>query len=134
MSASPAEQGLLRRIAELLREVVGEDRAWLDAVGPDTRIDGELLLESHELAAWNLALRREYGDGVDLVAHVAGLDIDQIIALTVADVAAHVAARRSDGPAVGATGPVAPSTPGPATGPVAPGESGTPVMLAADGS
>ena len=102
MSTSPAEDGLVRRIAELLQDVVGEDRSWLDAVRPDTRIDGELLVESHELAAWSQALRRQYGDRVDLVEYVAGLDIDQIIALTVAEVAAHVAARRGD--SAGASG------------------------------
>ncbi|KQV13289.1 MULTISPECIES: hypothetical protein [unclassified Kitasatospora] len=85
-------EGLVRRVAELLREVVGEDRAWLDAVRPDTLVDGELLLESHELAAWSLALRRHYGERVDLVEYVAGLDIDRIIALTVGEVATHVAA------------------------------------------
>jgi hypothetical protein len=90
--------GLVRRVAELLQHIVGEDAAWLEAVGPETRVDGELLLESHELASWSLALRRHYGERVDLVDHVAGLDIDQIIALTVGDVAAHVAARQG-GPA-----------------------------------
>ncbi|WP_329493069.1 hypothetical protein [Kitasatospora herbaricolor] len=94
MSADPARAELVRRIADLLREIVGEDRAWADAVRPDTRLDGELLLESHELAAWSLALRRDHGDHLDLVEHVAGLDIDQIIALTVGDVADLVAAGR----------------------------------------
>jgi hypothetical protein len=93
----PLVPGLVRPIAALLRDVVGEDDAWLDAVGPDTRVDGDLLLESHELAAWSLELRSRYGDRVDLADHVAGLDIDQIIALTVADVAAYVAARLGDG-------------------------------------
>lgn len=88
--------GPVRRIAELLRDVLDEDAAWLDSVGPDSRLDGDLLVESHELAAWGLALRRHYGDRVDMVGHVAGLDIDRIIALTLADVAAYVTARRSD--------------------------------------
>ncbi|OKI29201.1 hypothetical protein [Streptomyces sp. CB03911] len=96
MSADPAGAELVRRVADLLREIVGEDTAWSDAVRPDTRLDGELLLESHELAAWSLALRRDYGDHLDLVEHVAGLDIDQIIALTVGDVAALVAAGRPE--------------------------------------
>ncbi|MHA6765409.1 hypothetical protein [Streptacidiphilus sp. PAMC 29251] len=95
--------GLVREVAELLQDIVGEDEAWLESVGPDARIDGDLLVESHELAEWSLALRRHYGDRIDLVDHVAGLDIDEIIALTVADVAAYVAARRGDTvpPAVG---------------------------------
>ncbi|MFE2911197.1 hypothetical protein ACFXKJ_22050 [Kitasatospora indigofera] len=92
MSAGPDGTAVVRRIADLLMEIVGEDRAWSDAVRPDTRLDGELLLESHELAAWSLALRRDYGDHVDLAEHVAGLDIDQIIALTVGDVAGLVTA------------------------------------------
>jgi hypothetical protein len=86
---------LIRPIAELLRDIVGEDTHWLDAIGAGTLVDGDLLVESHELAAWSLALRDRYGDGVDLVGHVADLDIDRIIALTVADVAAYVAARRT---------------------------------------
>ena len=102
MNAGTAGDGPVRRIAELLREVVGEDRAWLDAVGPATRVDGDLLVESHELAAWSLALRRHYGDGVDLVEYVAGLDIDRIIELTVGDVADLVAARSGDGADPGA--------------------------------
>ena len=90
------EAGPVGPIAELLREVLDEDAAWLESVGPGSRLDGDLLVESHELAAWGLALRRHYGERVDLVGHVAGLDIDQIIALTLADVAAYVTARRSD--------------------------------------
>ncbi|MFC1413551.1 hypothetical protein ACEZCY_29930 [Streptacidiphilus sp. N1-12] len=103
MSTGTAGAGLVRPVAALLQDIVGEDAAWLDAVGPDTRIDGDLLVESHELAAWSLALRRHYGDRIDLVDHVAGLDIDQIIDLTVADVAEYVAARRAEAgpPAVG---------------------------------
>lgn len=93
-AGDPAAAGLIRPVAELLCDIVGEDAEWLEVVGPDTRVDGDLLVESHELAAWSLALRGRYGDGVDLVAYVAGLDIDRIIGLTVADVAAYVAARR----------------------------------------
>ncbi|GGV23300.1 hypothetical protein GCM10010495_43490 [Kitasatospora herbaricolor] len=104
MSADPGRAELVRRIADLLREIVGEDRAWADAVRPDTRLDGELLLESHELAAWSLALRREHGDHLDLVEHVAGLDIDQIIELTVGDVADLVAAGRRECVEAGSAG------------------------------
>lgn len=88
---------LVRPVADLLREVVGEDDAWLDAVTPGTRVDAGLLVESHELAAWSLALSERYGERVDLAGHVAQLGIDQIIDLTVADVAAYVAARRDAG-------------------------------------
>jgi hypothetical protein len=91
-AADQDASALVRPVAELLRDVVGEDDAWLDGVGAGTRVDGDLLVESHELAAWSLALRERYGERVDLAAHVAGLDIDGIIALTVGDVAVYVAA------------------------------------------
>lgn len=122
----PAGTGeLVRPVADLLREIVGEDDAWLDAVTPGTRVDAELLVESHELAAWSEALRERYGERVDLAGHVAQLGIDQIIALTVADVAAYVAARRDETPGVqgdatgdvhGARTPDVPAPPQPADG------------------
>ncbi|NUS13780.1 MAG: methyltransferase domain-containing protein [Streptomyces sp.] len=92
--ATEEAAGLVRPVAELLREVLDEDGAWLDAVTPGTRVDSGLLVESQELAAWSTALRDRYGDRVDLAGHVARLGIDEIIALTVGDVAAYVAARR----------------------------------------
>ncbi|MFG1810089.1 methyltransferase domain-containing protein [Streptomyces sp. NPDC049040] len=93
-----AAAALVRPVADLLRAVLGEDDDWLDSVVPASRIDGDLLVESQELAAWSLALRERYGDGVDLAGYVAGLDIDDIIALTAADVAAYVAAHTSERP------------------------------------
>jgi hypothetical protein len=83
-----------REVAELLRQATGEDDAFLAGIGPDTRLDGDLLVDSLELAALDVLLRQRYGDGVDLVGYVAGLDIDEIVALTVADVAGHVARHR----------------------------------------
>jgi tocopherol O-methyltransferase len=85
---------LVRPVAELLRQVTGEDTAWLEAVTPASRLDGDLLVESQELAAWSAALRARYGERVDLAGHVAQLGIDAVIELTVGDVAALVAARR----------------------------------------
>ncbi len=80
---------LWREIAVVLQEAIGADPDFLTGVGPDTRLDGD------ELAALSELLRRRYGGCVDLVALVAGLDLDEIVALTVADVAKHVAAHRA---------------------------------------
>lgn len=93
--AGPGSAGdpLVAQIAALLREVAGEDEQWLAALGPQTRLDADLLLESIELAELGAALARRYGERVDLVGHVATLELDQIIELTIADVAAYVASR-----------------------------------------
>ncbi len=90
-AADPPGSQLQHEIAVLLAEVTGEDAAWLAGIDERTCLDGDLLLDSIELAALGQRLRQRHGDRVDLVGYVAGLDIDQIIALTVADVAAYVA-------------------------------------------
>lgn len=92
-----ADDPLVAQIAALLREVTGEDEQWLAALGAHTRLDADLLLESIELAELGEALARRYGEQVDLLAHVASLDLDQIIEFTIADVAAYVASRSAGG-------------------------------------
>jgi acyl carrier protein len=91
--APGAADELVPQIAALLRDVAGEDEEWLSGIGPDTRLDGDLLLESVELAELGDALARRYGERVDLAGHVAALGIEEIIALTVADVAAYIASQ-----------------------------------------
>ncbi|GAA4687213.1 phosphopantetheine-binding protein [Phytohabitans rumicis] len=68
-------------VAALLREITGESVAVTRA----TRLEDDLGLESVELAALGGALRARYG--VDLPAYLAGLDIDELIELTVGDIA-----------------------------------------------
>ncbi|GLI03404.1 hypothetical protein Pa4123_86820 [Phytohabitans aurantiacus] len=78
----------MRELAGLLRAATGEDEGWAAAITAASRLEDDLGLESGELAAWGEAVRARYG--VDVVGHVAGLDLDQIITLTVGDVAALV--------------------------------------------
>jgi acyl carrier protein len=75
-------------IAEALAAATG-DESLLNA-GAGTRLEGDLYLDSLDLVALGALLRDRYGTAVDLTGYVAGLDIDQIISLTVADVAAYV--------------------------------------------
>jgi acyl carrier protein len=80
----------LREIAGLLRAVTGEDERWAAAVAPESRLEDDLRLESVEIAALGEALRERWG--VDLPAYLAGLDLDQLIDLTVGDLARLVSA------------------------------------------
>ncbi|HEX6525153.1 MAG TPA: hypothetical protein VF070_34885 [Streptosporangiaceae bacterium] len=67
------------------------DESLLSAgITATTRLEGDLYLDSLDVAALGAVLRDRYGTTVDLAGYVAGLDIDQIIALTVGDVAAYV--------------------------------------------
>ena len=92
---SPAEQRVFARLRALLAEVTGEDERWAAQVTPDSRLEGDLRLESIDLAALGESLRLAYGDQVDIAAFVADLDIDQIIGLTAGDLATYVAASRT---------------------------------------
>jgi acyl carrier protein len=90
---SQADAGLLAELVAMLLDVTGEDDGWAAGITPATRLEGDLQLESIELVALGELLRSRYGEGVDLAAFVAGLDIDQIIGLTVGDVLAYAVPR-----------------------------------------
>jgi acyl carrier protein len=87
---------LLGEITAMLVDITGEDEQWAAAVTADTRLEGDLRLESIEVLALAERLRARFGDRVDLGALYADLDIDGLIALTVGQVVEHVA--RTAGP------------------------------------
>jgi hypothetical protein len=76
-------------MAEALAAATGDESLLSTGIAA-ARLEGELCLDSLDLASLSAVLRRRYGTAVDLTGYVAGLDIDQFIGLTVADVAAYV--------------------------------------------
>jgi acyl carrier protein len=76
-------------IAGALAVATGDEslRAGVTAA---TRLEGDLCLDSVDVAALAAVLRGRYGPAVDLTGYVAGLDIDEIIGLTVGRVADYV--------------------------------------------
>ena len=77
-------------VAEALAAVTGDESLLSAGINAATRLEGDLRLDSLDLAALSELLRDRHGAAVDLAGYVAALDIDQIIGLTVADVAAYV--------------------------------------------
>jgi len=75
-------------VAGLVQQVTRESE-----VGPLTRLDGDLLMDSLEFAALAGLVAQRYGEHVDLQGFLSGLEIDQIIELTVSDVAEYIKAR-----------------------------------------
>jgi acyl carrier protein len=82
---------VLRELVAMLVDITGEDARWGAAITADTRLEGDLRLESIEVLALAERLRARFGDRVDLCALYADLDIDGLIALTVGEVVAYVA-------------------------------------------
>lgn len=88
------QQRVLAELTGLLLAVTGEDERWAAGITSASRLEGDLRIESVELTALGALLQDSYGDAVDLASFVAGLDIDQIIGLTVGDLVGYVAARQ----------------------------------------
>ncbi|GAA2265419.1 acyl carrier protein [Streptomyces ruber] len=82
---------VLARIVTVLREL--PDAGLEDAeIGRDTLFHDELELESIDLVTLSGTLREIYGDRVNLALFIADLELDEIIALTVGQLADHVTA------------------------------------------
>src|SRR5579859_2322614 len=77
-------------MAEALAAATGDESLRRAGISAATRLEGDLCLDSLDLAALGALLRDRYGTAVDLVGYVAGLDIDGIIELTVGDVTDYV--------------------------------------------
>jgi acyl carrier protein len=72
-------------IVAMLAAATEEDAEWAAGITPDSRLEEHLRLESMEVLALGDLLHERYG--VDLPAHMARLEIDELIALTVGDLA-----------------------------------------------
>lgn len=76
---------LYSEVAGLVRQVIGDAE-----FGPHTRLDGDLLMDSLEFTALAALVAGRYGEHVDLHRFLAGMEIDDIIGFTVADVAGYI--------------------------------------------
>jgi acyl carrier protein len=75
---------------EAIAEAIGDPALPHAGLTAATRLEADLCLDSLDLAALGAVLRERYGTSVDLPGYVAWLDIDEIIGLTVGEVAAYV--------------------------------------------
>lgn len=69
-----------------LTELVGQDYVEEMEVGPASRFEADLELESMEIAEMAEQLMARYGEQVDFVAWFAEMELDQLIELSVGDV------------------------------------------------
>jgi len=90
--AAEADSGqVLTTLIQILRDVTGEGSEWAASITPASRLEGDLGLESVDVATVADRLAATFGEQVDLLGFLAGLDIDQLIGVTVADVTTYVA-------------------------------------------
>lgn len=86
----PSTAAGVRELAGMLQQATGESDRWAAQITPATRLEDDLLLESVEYAALGELIQRRYGDRFDLVSFLAGLDLDQLLALTVGDLRSYL--------------------------------------------
>ncbi|MGM0576635.1 MAG: acyl carrier protein [Myxococcota bacterium] len=92
---SEARDDILTTVADLIREVIGEDWADEVAIGPETSFAEDLELESIEFVALAERLQEHYGEGVDFVGWISDKELDEIIALKVGDLVEFISTCRS---------------------------------------
>ncbi|MGO9028567.1 MAG: acyl carrier protein [Acidimicrobiales bacterium] len=78
-----AEEAVLATVIELIGEIIGEDYLEDIDVTMESTITEDLELESIEFVALAEKLRERYGDRVDFVDWIAGMELEEIIQLTV---------------------------------------------------
>jgi acyl carrier protein len=86
-----AGDDILATIGGLLIEIIGEEYVLGIEIGMDTSFNADLELESIEFVALASKLKERYGAQVDFVAFLAGMEVAEIIALTVGDLVRYIA-------------------------------------------
>lgn len=88
----------IERLAGFIREVIGEE--WADDldIEAETSFNNDLELESIEFVALAEKMQEHYGARVDFVGWLSGKDINDIIQLTVGDLADFIVSCLSSGP------------------------------------
>ncbi|GAA1616040.1 hypothetical protein [Actinoplanes couchii] len=87
----PDSSRLLEDVRVALAEVMGDDILLAVEITRDTRFDDDLALESIEFVALGEYLREKYGDRVDFAAFIAGMELDEIMSLTVGRLVDYIA-------------------------------------------
>ncbi|WP_116206479.1 phosphopantetheine-binding protein [Amycolatopsis circi] len=80
-------------VAELLGELVGDAEVLGVEITPDTTFHEDLQLESIDLVTFASILAEHFGEDVNLAEYLAEKDLDDVIGLTVGDIARFVGER-----------------------------------------
>jgi acyl carrier protein len=81
---------VLEELERILTDVIGDDLLLDGPLEMTTSFDADLQLESIEFVALAERLLETYGERVDFVSWMAGMELDEIVALTVGDVVGFV--------------------------------------------
>ena len=99
MTAAAHHEEILSTLSRMIREVIGEE--WADdlEIQENTSFNDDLELESIEFVAVAEKLQAEYGAQVDFVSWLSGKQLDEILQLSVGELAGFIARSLSGSPA-----------------------------------
>lgn len=94
LEANKAE--ILTDITEMIKEVIGEDWVRETPITMETSFVSDLEVESIELVALSEKIQAKYGETVDFPSWLSGMELEQIIALTVGQLVDYIAKCQSN--------------------------------------
>ncbi len=116
VEVSEVEGRVLAEVADMLRDVIGEEYVVDMEITMDTSFNTDLEMESIEFVTLAEAMRERYGDMVDFVGFLAEMDVDQVINMEVGEVVEFIARCLTSGdPTGGHDATMSPSASGGAT-------------------
>lgn len=86
---------ILQTIAGFIQEVIGEEWVRETPITMETTFSHDLELESIELVALSEKLQERYGETIDFPSWLAGMELEQIIALKVGALVDYIASCQS---------------------------------------
>ena len=79
-------------LADLVRDVIGEDFLLEQEISPGTSFSQDLALESIEFVELSEKLQEHFGQRANLATFMSGMDLDAIMDITVGQLAAYIEA------------------------------------------
>ena len=96
-NATTSVAEIVATIARHIHEIIGEEDDFAVEIGADTSFSEDVEIESIEFVALAERLQATYGERIDLIAWLGELDLDEIIDLTVGELAEFIDACLRDG-------------------------------------
>jgi acyl carrier protein len=92
MSVTGSRDEVLATVTRLLREVMDDDAELGPPIGLSSSFSNDLELESIEFVALAEKLQARYGTRIDFAGWLSGMELDQILSLSVGDLVEFIVA------------------------------------------
>lgn len=90
-----SDQEIFVVLKQFITEVIGEDFAEELDITENSSFTKNLEMDSIELVAFSEKVKKSFGEGIDFTGWLSGMDIDQMIGLTIHDIIKYIQQCRS---------------------------------------